>query len=653
MPDESILNLNTASIQQSAAITPYVDTTGSVITDQTITVTKDDTFDGNTISAGGIINVAPGAIITGNSFYDGATLSVASHVSNGGTGLYNNFYSGATCIIGSNGISMMDTVYDGASMTANGGIVMDTSISGGTVTLEADAYMQGGEAFSGGNLIANSGAVIDTLTVNSGGSATISSGASIASDDTTATATVTVAEGGTLTLDPSVGGVVNVTPGTGTNLIISVSDTATTGTPTTINGLSGADPSTPSAKLTLAGISANEILSTTTTTDQVTFTLTGGRTITLNIAGADQINFKDSTSDANGNIVFEACFLAGTMIDTGHSLCAVEDIQIGDFVMTYDWQSKQKKPRIVTWVGTKHVYVNPSLSDDLAGYPVRVLQGAIADNIPNKDLLITPEHSLFFEDKFIPVRMLVNGHSIYYDHSITSYDYYHIETEDHSVIYADGMMTESFLDTGNSKIFDETGNVTSLDVKPSKNWVEDAAAPLTVAREQVEPIYRQIEQRARNMAVPCQTLPVQLTDNADLHLITDNNQMIHNYIVKEDRILFTVPSNTTHVRIMSRVGRPSETMGAFIDDRRYLGVLIGEVKISQANRQEFVTLHHDTEHLNGWDVKEAVPCRWTNGNALLPVKALVNIKTPITISLQILAGGPYFIDIPEVTRKRA
>lgn len=650
MSDQSVLNLNTASIQQSAAITPYADTTSSIITDQTVTVSSGETFDSNTISTGGVINVEDSAYATGNSFYDGATLNVST----GGMAATNNFYSGATCVIGTDGISVMDVVHDGATMTVNGGIVSELSISGGNVTLEADGYIDNGKIFSGGNLVANSGAIIDSLTVNSGGSATIASGASIASLDTTSTdqSTITVAEGGTLTLDPSAGGIVNMATGPGTNLIISVSDTATTGTTTTINGLSG---QTDSAKLTLVGVSADQIQSydNTTVADQVTFTLSTGKTITLNITGADQINFKDSTSDADGNVVFEACFLAGTMIDMGHSLCAVENIQIGDFVMAYDWQNKQKKPRAVTWVGTKHVYVNPSLSDDLAGYPVRVLQGAIADNIPNKDLLITPEHCLFFEGKFIPVRMLVNGHSIFYDYSITSYDYYHIETEDHSVIYADGMMTESFLDTGNHKIFDETGNVTSLSVKPSKNWEEDAAAPLTVARDGVEPVYRQIEQRAREMAVPCQTLPVQLTDNADLHLITDNNQMIHNYIVKEDRVIFNVPSNTTHVRIMSRVGRPSETMGAFIDDRRYLGVLIGEIKISQANRQETINLHHNTEYLNGWDVKEAVPCRWTNGNAHLPVKALVNIKTPITISLQILAGGPYFMDIPEATRKRA
>ncbi|OAZ70812.1 hypothetical protein SRCM100623_02163 [Acetobacter pasteurianus] len=72
-----------------------------------------------------------------------------------------------------------------------------------------------------------------------------------------------------------------------------------------------------------------------------------------------------------------------------------------------------------------------------------MLKDAIADGVPYKDMLITAEHCLFFEGKFVPVRMLVNGVSIFYDKSITSYDYYHVETDQHSVITADGMLTEA------------------------------------------------------------------------------------------------------------------------------------------------------------------------------------------------------------------
>ncbi|WP_367160790.1 Hint domain-containing protein [Kozakia baliensis] len=53
---------------------------------------------------------------------------------------------------------------------------------------------------------------------------------------------------------------------------------------------------------------------------------------------------------------------------------------------------------------------------------------------------------MYFDGRFIPARMLVNGGSIAYDHSFSRYDYYHIETADHSVIFAESMPTESYLD---------------------------------------------------------------------------------------------------------------------------------------------------------------------------------------------------------------
>lgn len=710
MSDNTVMNLNTASLQPNTEITPYVITQGSVISNETVNVEKGDTFDGNIVSTGGvveaeksttitnnsvldggIINVtgdgtvsgnmvlnggtlnANGATLTDNDFYSGATLTLTNsgmamnnNFSSGAvvsvTGestLYNNiFYSGASCFIDDLTVTISDIIHTGATMTANGAILYDTYISGGNLTLEGASYAVDIQVDSGGNLIANSGASVDNLTINSGGSATIMSGATIAMDDGTGatgslpTTSVTVAAGGTLTLDPNAGGIVDMATGPGTQLIISASDStaATTTTPTVINGLSG---SSESAQLILAGVKADELQGVTTTTDQATFTLTDGTSFTLNITGADQIDFNNITTDAQGNIIFDVCFLAGTMIDMGHAVCAVEDIKIGDTIMTYDWKHKQKRPCLVTWVGKKHINVKPDLSDDLAGYPVRILKNAIADNIPNKDLLITSEHSLFFKDKFIPVRMLVNNHSIYYDYSITSYDYYHLETESHSVIFADGMTTESYLDTGNRSVFSQKNNVTSLSVAPSKNWEQDASAPLAVSREQVEPIYRQIEQRAHNMAVLCKNEPAQLTNDAGIHLITNNQQKIHNYTVEHGRIVFTLPTNTKSVRIVSRIGRPNETIGSFIDDRRCLGVLIGEIKVSQANQCKMINLHHDANHLNGWDVKESLPCRWTKGNAILPLPVLTSIRTPIKLSLQILSGGPFFIDMPEITKKSA
>ncbi|WP_238704132.1 Hint domain-containing protein, partial [Acetobacter sp. DmW_125133] len=115
-----------------------------------------------------------------------------------------------------------------------------------------------------------------------------------------------------------------------------------------------------------------------------------------------------ATLESNGEYRV-VCFLVGSMIRTPDGDVAVEDIQIGDEVIAFDWRNNKNITRPVVWVGKTRAAVRPELSDDEAGWPVRILKGAIADGVPYKDMLITAEHCLFFKDSFVPVRMLVNG----------------------------------------------------------------------------------------------------------------------------------------------------------------------------------------------------------------------------------------------------
>lgn len=97
-------------------------------------------------------------------------------------------------------------------------------------------------------------------------------------------------------------------------------------------------------------------------------------------------------------------------------------------------------------------------------------------------MLITAKHCLFFNSKFVSVRLLVNGISIFYNKSITSCDCYHVKTDQHSVIIADSILIESYLDTGNRHAFRQEGTVIRL---PSahRNWAEDAGAALCTDRD--------------------------------------------------------------------------------------------------------------------------------------------------------------------------
>jgi len=283
--------------------------------------------------------------------------------------------------------------------------------------------------------------------------------------------------------------------------------------------------------------------------------------------------------------------------------------------------------------------VRSHLPDDEAGYPVRILKDAISDGVPFKDMLITAEHCLFFDGKFVPARMLVNGRSIFFDKSITSYDYYHVETEQHSVIMADGMLTESYLDTGNRRAFSQKGNVVSINSSRNLTW-DDAAAPLGVSREFAEPLFRQAEARAIATGITQKDAAPELTEEANLHLITDTGVSIRPAREHNRRIMFMIPTGVQSIRIASNASRPSDVVGPFVDDRRYFGVAVGDITLFEGNRSRTITSHLTDRELDGWNTLEWEDCRWTSGNGLLPLGER-HPNSVALIAIQIRKTGPY------------
>ncbi|MFS8368481.1 Hint domain-containing protein [Acetobacter oryzifermentans] len=349
----------------------------------------------------------------------------------------------------------------------------------------------------------------------------------------------------------------------------------------------------------------------------------------------------DGSYSVDGGTTSYTCFLSGSMIRMSEGDVAVEDIQIGDEVVAFDWKNNKEVTRPVVWVGKSHAVVRPGLPDDAAGYPVRVLKDAIADGVPYKDMLITAEHCLFFENRFVPVRMLVNGVSIFYDKSITSYDYYHVETEQHSVIQADGMLTESYLDTGNRSSFRQTGTVVTLR-GTVQSWEKNAGAPLGVERSFVEPLFQKLEART-SCLTQTTSVPLaksNLTNDPDLHLVTESGAIIRPIRHDGERYSFMLPANTACVRIVSRASRPADVIGPFVDDRRMMGVAVADVYFVTAKQQTHITAHLQSEKPVGWHATDWTDCAWTNGDAVLPLDELTQSGMGI-LSLNIRAAGPY------------
>jgi VCBS repeat-containing protein len=154
----------------------------------------------------------------------------------------------------------------------------------------------------------------------------------------------------------------------------------------------------------------------------------------------DQAGLGSNSAPATVDVTDMPCFAAGTRIATAAGAVRVEDLAIGDFVETLH-AGLQK----IKWIG-RCSYDGRFISGNKDILPIRIAKDAIADNIPARDLFVSPGHAICIDGALIHAFRLVNGVSITQAHSVESITYYHIETENHEVIFAENCPAETFLD---------------------------------------------------------------------------------------------------------------------------------------------------------------------------------------------------------------
>lgn len=141
------------------------------------------------------------------------------------------------------------------------------------------------------------------------------------------------------------------------------------------------------------------------------------------------------------------CFTTGTMIDTANGRVRVEDLRIGDLVLTRD---NGFMPLV--WVGQRDVAAAEiAQRSDFA--PVLIRQGALGKNLPDADMLVSPQHRmllcgpqaelLFGEREVLAAAVdLVGMPGI--ERAQTPVTYVHIMFDSHEIVRADGAWSESF-----------------------------------------------------------------------------------------------------------------------------------------------------------------------------------------------------------------
>ncbi|WP_179194059.1 Hint domain-containing protein [Acetobacter indonesiensis] len=592
-----------------------------------------------TVSGGGVVQIGSGGTAITNSisggkvYVDSAGVLNTTTISSGGTVTVSNGGIASGTVISAFGAEVVSAggYVSGTVVASNGGLGLAGSASNTTVSAGGVVDVSSGgtattTTVQGGSVYAASGAVLSATTISANGSVTVSGGAQASQSTIGSGGTLTAASGGTLIGTVTVsGGATLALGGNNGNAVIDLAGT-TASTPAKVIIASGVTDVpeqftswSDGDQIIFSGVSGNASnVSNISFSDanHITFTV-GGNTYTLNIIGIQsKFKFVSSTS----GLTLETCFLTGTLIRMLDGQIAVEDVRPGDTVMVR--KGDAFVPTTVKWVGkNKSVVRSDAAYTDEAGYPVLIMKDALADGVPFKDLRVTPEHCLFIDGQFIPARMLVNGRSIRYDTNYAVYDYYHIETEDHSVIEADGVLTETYLDTGNRASFAriDGSDVVSGYFDATKDWAHDAAAPLATSRDVVEPVHKAIAARS---AVVAQDVVVAedatWSDDANLHLETENGSVIRAMKQVNNTVSFMLPPGVQKVFITSRTSRPVDVFGAFVDDRRELGVQIGKIELFSGVETVSVSSHLETETLEGWAAQEDnATARWTSGRAVV------------------------------------
>lgn len=145
--------------------------------------------------------------------------------------------------------------------------------------------------------------------------------------------------------------------------------------------------------------------------------------------------------------VLVPCYGIGTLIRTDRGDVAVENLMIGDRLLTLSGEALPLR-----WIGRRS-YAGWLAIGNSDVQPIRFKAGSLADHVPSRDLLVSPEHAMFLDGVLIPARHLINNVSILKATLMEEVHYFHLELGQHAVIFAEDAAAESFVDDDSREMF--------------------------------------------------------------------------------------------------------------------------------------------------------------------------------------------------------
>lgn len=173
---------------------------------------------------------------------------------------------------------------------------------------------------------------------------------------------------------------------------------------------------------------------------------------TFRIVGGDESGSVGGISFENFETInFEVsavCFAQGTLIKTLAGETPVEELKVGDQVLTMDCGYQP-----IRWIGGNKLSADDlKLRTELR--PIRIRAGALGCGLPTTDLVVSPQHRILVRNPYphkefgtseflVAAKKLLALPGFEIVHSDIGVEYFHVLFDEHQIIFSNGAPTES------------------------------------------------------------------------------------------------------------------------------------------------------------------------------------------------------------------
>lgn len=170
---------------------------------------------------------------------------------------------------------------------------------------------------------------------------------------------------------------------------------------------------------------------------------------------AGQIEFLDSNGNVTGRANYSEieevviCFTPGTMIATRRGEKPIQQLKVGDEIITRDNGAQELR-----WIGRRNLN-RYELTRMPQYFPILIRAGALGGGAPLRDMMVSPNHRMlvtseiaevmFGESEVLVAAKHLTGLEGVDEAPIRKVSYIHLMFDRHEVILADGSWAESFL----------------------------------------------------------------------------------------------------------------------------------------------------------------------------------------------------------------